>query len=351
MRGDGLPEFNNVTIEKCIAAIGKQTAQFENGVRSIEETIKAQKEGKQGLYNNVLNNLEHMAAPLDTTWGLAKTLYLGHRSLMPTKCYLTIHERAKRARATKFNSPEIYNLFKTEYNNKNQKMEEDRRVLKKYVTEGKLNGLELDSEKRAHLTQITTKIQTETNKFRNKVEAATKQFSHTIKDWTTLRDFPQHLLSLMAEDPRKPLKGPWKLNLQPHIYSNFMQYCPDPELRFNAWQAHVNRASGYFEKSLENSTHIEEIRFLRREQAKLLGYDTFADMSMETKMAGSVDNIKKTLGKLLERAFPAQSLEMENLNEFASERGFEGNFEMTSTVAPLWKIVKLHLGHLHLGVI
>ena len=34
-----LPEFNSITIEKCIAAIGKQTLEFEQGVKALETEI------------------------------------------------------------------------------------------------------------------------------------------------------------------------------------------------------------------------------------------------------------------------------------------------------------------------
>lgn len=286
LRSDGLPEFNNITIEKCIAAIGKQTVQFESGIKSIEASIKSADKPKN-VFNNVLNSLEQLAAPLDTTWGLSKALYLGNKSLMPTKCYMTIHERAKRARAAKFNSLDIYNLFKEENGLKNKHMDEEKRILKKYLVEGKLNGLELSAEERVQLNDIINRLGTECSKFKSKADTATKQFSHVIIDPTIVGDFPEHCKVLMAGESNA-LRGPWKVTLQPQISTPFLEYCPDSNLRWNVWQAQVQRASGYTDKALENSTHLEEIRFLRREQAKLLGYKNFAEMSMETKMAGTV---------------------------------------------------------------
>lgn len=56
---------------------------------------------------------------------------------------------------------------------------------------------------------------------------------------------------------------------------------------------------------------------------------------METKMAGNVQNVRNTLGKLLERALPAQQYELESLTEFASERGFDGNLNLWDV--PYWK--------------
>lgn len=89
-----------------------------------------------------------------------------------------------------------------------------------------------------------------------------------------------------------------------------MEYCPDRTLRWNAWNALVTRGSGYGEKQLRTSLHMEEIRFLRLNQANLLGFDTYAEMSMETKMAGSVQNVKLMLKELLEQAKPAQDREV-----------------------------------------
>lgn len=87
------------------------------------------------------------------------------------------------------------------------------------------------------------------------------------------------------------------------------------------------KASSQQEKSLENSTHIEKIRGLRKRQANLLGYESFADMSMQTKMVGSVDNLKQIFAKLLKFAGPAQSVELEKLQGFAQDSGCEYKLE------------------------
>lgn len=335
LRNDGLPEFSNITIENCVAAIGNQTVQFENGIRGVEDTLKKLGNNNTDVFDDVFNSLESLGTALDTTWGLAKTLYLGNRTLMPTKCYLTIHERAKRARAAKFNSALIYNFCKEEFKNVGNRTEEQQRMLMKFIVEGKLNGLELSNTHKAQLREISSKLATECGKFKGKVEIATKQFSYTIKDSSLMRDFPEDVLKTIAVDEKQPLGGPWKITLQPQIYSPFMKYCPDKDVRWNVWQANVQRASGFTEKSLENSTHIEEIRALRRDQAKILGYESYAHMSMETKMAGNIKNVKDTLNKLLDRAKLAQEKELTDLRKFAVERGFEGELQVWDI--PYWK--------------
>lgn len=322
LQNDGLPEFNNITIENCMAAVAKQTLDLEAGVKDIEKSL--QEQGSADIFKDVFQVLEEMVAPLDLTWGLSKTLYLGNSSLMPTTSYLAIHDRAKRARAAKFNSPIIYESVKQELQSENTHTDEENRVLKKFALEGKLNGLELSTTMKVRLKEYINKLTTERMQFKRKVDICTKQFSHIIKDPTVVRDFPLELLKSTASDPNKPLQGPWKVTLEPNIYLPIMEHCPEREIRWNVWQALVNRGSGYGDRDLSTGMHLEEIRFARRELAKLLGFETYADLSMETKMAENVENVSNMLNTLLERAKPAQDEELESLYEFALERGFKG---------------------------
>lgn len=94
-------------------------------------------------------------------------------------------------------------------------------------------------------------------------------------------------------------QGPWTITLNPSVATQFMQYCPMRELRWNLWQASNRRCSNDGEKALNTSTHIENLRSLRADQAKLLGYDSFVHMSMQTKMAGSIETVQSMIATLL----------------------------------------------------
>ena len=332
LRDDGLPEFNSITIEKCIGAIGQQAIDVEKGVKNLEDSLQKQ-EDAPNVIKDVLVPLEKIGAPLETTWGLAKTLYLGNKSLMPTKSYLTIHDRARRARGAKFNSLSIYDAL----NNADTKQltEEEKRLVSKYTLEGKLNGIEIEGSKKFELNEIVDKLGKERAKFRNKIEVAIKQFNHVINDPSLMMEFPPSLLQSLATDQSQPVKGPWKITLQPYVATNFLEYCPDRTLRWNLWQADNRKCSSYTDKSLENSTHLEVIRSLRSRQAKLLGYDTFMDMSMCTKMAQNVTNVRNTLTDLYHYARPAQEAEIKALEAFANDAGHKGPLDIFDV--PYWK--------------
>ncbi|KAF5288185.1 hypothetical protein FQA39_LY03953 [Lamprigera yunnana] len=326
---NGLPEFNNLTIENCMAAIGKQTLDFEVGVQNVEECI--QKNLVKDVFTNVLDPLENLAAPLDTTWGLSKTLYLGNSTLMPTKSYLAIHDRARKSRATKFHSPYIYKAV-NEAPTENRSAEQ-LRMLKKYQLEGKLNGLSLKDSDEAKLKNCLNKLSLEKSKFKLKTEMSTKLFRHEIDKPIVVRDFPKTLLSAMSSNRQR---GPWVVTLQPNVYMPFMENCGVRDLRWNTWLAMVGRGSTFRDSSYQTSSTLEEIRYLRRKQANLLGYATFADMSMETKMVGNIENLKNVLNVLLEYARPAQELELTSLYEFAMQRDFKDS-KIELWDVPYWR--------------
>lgn len=327
---NGLPEFNDLSIEKCIAAISKQSLEYENGVKQIEERTAECK----NAFKEVFQPLEKVDGPLELTWGMAKALYLGNSSLMPTKSYIKIHERAQKARASKFNSKPIFQAAVNEKNRMKNLTNEEQRLLDKYILEGRLNGLDVDGLKKERLNSVLVELQKEKHMFREKVNTATKLFSHVIENPEFVREFPESLLKAMSVQ-NKASKGPWKVTLQPHIYEPFMQHCPVREIRWNTWQAHTQRCSGYGNKDLETSTHLEKIRSLRREQASILGYESFIEMSMETKMAGSLENIYTHLDSLLEHARPMQDIELDLLQDYAKDRGFDNKLELWDI--PYWQ--------------
>lgn len=319
-----------------MAAVAKQTLDFEAGVKTIEENLGNNVGGD--VLRDVFVPLEELGAPLDLTWGVSKTLYLGNSSMMPTKSYLAIHERAKRARASKFNSLPIYGAVKNELsgNHKSKRSEEELRLLKKFKLEGKLNGLDLNETNRARLGEFLKKLAVEKEQLKHKVTVATGNFQHEINDVAIVRDFPVDLLKSLARNSDDYLNGPWKITLQPHIYKSVLEYCPVRDIRWNIWQAIVSRGSAYRLKELETSVHVEGIRTLRRNVAETLGYKTFADMSMETKMAGSKENVQNMLDTLLEHAKPSQDLEIANLFDFAKKNGFNGD-KIELWDVPYWR--------------
>lgn len=329
-----MPEFNNITIENCLAAIGRQALDVEKTVQTIEEEIN-KADGNVNVFDDVVKPLDEISVQLETTWGIAKALYLGNSSLMPTKSYIAINDRARKARFTKFVSAPIMNSMSAVRRQNAGLTEAEGRLLDKYLVECKLNGVHLDENKKSILTTTTSKLAQKRAQYQERVDLSTKKFSHTIDNYNIVKDFPLDLLQAISSNPVNPSKGPWQVKLEQRTYEKFLEHCSVRELRWNVWQAYTRRASAHRERQLSNSVAVEEIRQLRKIQAETLGYASFVDMSMETKMAGSLKNVQNLITDLLVSARPAQETELQKLAEYAAANGCQHSFEMYDV--PYWK--------------
>lgn len=361
INSDGLPKFDNLTVENCLANIGKQAGIVEKTVQNIATNIKNLQENNQeiNVVETIFNPLENVTTELETIWGIAKTLYLGNSSKMPTKYYLNIHERAKRARSSKFHNFIIYDCIKksteglslasttttTKPTTQAPKFQlYEKRLIDKYLLEGKLNGLSLSDDNTKILLNVLNDLSKERTIYKNKVNTSIQQFSHTINNYSLVRNFPSELLISLSTDANSPTKGPWKLTLRNQsVINEFLKYCPDRKERWNIWQANIRKSSNLIDKSLDNSTHIEIIRSLRHRQAELLGYKNYVEMSMQTKMIKNYDNCKQLFDTLKLHGKYAQEHEINQLQEYAIENNF--NYKLNLFDIPYWNRKYLKSNH------
>ncbi|XP_064092424.1 uncharacterized protein LOC135205590 [Macrobrachium nipponense] len=295
----------------------------------------AKRHDEDTSFQNIIEELDKLESPLNTSWGTVKTLFTVKNNEMNANMYLKIHERARKARAHKFISQPIYQACKSIYGREADLSETQQRVLRKYMLEARLNGIELPAEKSDLLATVLKKLEDHKSEFKKKVVESTNRFSYRIQDPSMVRDFPVELLEKMCQDRARCHQGPWDVSLHPDVYKVFLEYCPDTDIRRNTYRAHNMRASNHLSKDVNNSIHIEEIRSLRGDQARVLGYENFAQMSMETKMASSVDNVFSMITSLLAKARTAQEEEIASLQEFAGSRGFDTQLEAWDV--PYWR--------------
>ncbi|XP_059472173.1 uncharacterized protein LOC132194728 [Neocloeon triangulifer] len=316
------PSFDNVVGDQCVESFGKIVLEYETGFWKLEEGLKSV--GEEIKYEDVVDKLDELSLPLDAAWGVLKTFALVNSNFVSAENYSQVHDRARNAKSKRLHSKPIYEAFK-KIQETGKFNEEETRTVKKFVLEGRLNGLDLAPKEFQYYSNIIRQIGQERGSFFSKTRAATEAFRQIIGDSSMTRDFPRSLLAATAQDPSKPGQGPWTITLKNAVANPFMQYCPMRELRWNVWQASVRRCSNEGDRELNNSVHIEQLRSLRKDQSKLLGFDSFAAMSMETKMAGKLDTVRAMIATLLLKAKPAQEAELVNLLHFAQERGFEGD--------------------------
>ena len=120
-------------------------------------------------------------------------------------------------------------------------------------------------------------------------------------------------------EPPSPENGPWKITLDTAVYLPFMMHSRNRAARETLYRAYVTRASA---GETDNTPLIEQALALRRELANLIGYDTFADLSLSTKTAKTVAAVDDLVARLAAAARPAAGSEAAELLAFARAHGF-----------------------------
>ncbi len=188
-----------------------------------------------------------------------------------------------------------------------------RRVVELALRDFKLSGVELQGEARTSYAANSDKQSQVSQKFSENVLDATDQWSFVIDDVKRLDGVPQDTLDSIYDADAKR----WTLNLKMPCYLPVIQYAHDRELRRTLYHAYATRASEHGEAGFDNSDLIEEALSLRAEESQLLGFEHFADLRLQTRMADSAQEVMEFLRQLAKRAKPFAERDLTELKQFA----------------------------------
>lgn len=192
-----------------------------------------------------------------------------------------------------------------------------RRIVENNLRDYRLGGAELSPEKKARFAEIQEELAELEAKFSENLLDATNAFSEMITDQADLIGLPEDVLGAAEEAARSEGREGWKLTLHAPSYGPVMQYAENRSLRERLYRAHVTRASEFGGPELDNTPLIARELRLRKEKARLLGYESFARFSMVPKMADSPEAALAFLEDLAARALPHARRDYAELQEFA----------------------------------
>lgn len=197
-----------------------------------------------------------------------------------------------------------------------------RRTVENTLRDFRLAGVDLPTEKKRRYGEIKARLSELSNTFSNQLLDATQAWHLDLADESRLAGLPESALAtLRANAEAKGVAG-YRISLDFPSFFPVVTYADDRELRREVYTAFVTRASdqGPHAGQYDNAPLMEEILALRHELAELLGFATYADYSLETKMAESPAEAQAFLEDLARRAVPQAREEFAELEAFARER-------------------------------
>jgi oligopeptidase A len=198
-----------------------------------------------------------------------------------------------------------------------------KKVIENSLRDFRLGGAELSDTDKPRFAQIQDEQAALGKSFSDHVLDATDGFVHVVADIQDLAGLPEDAIAAAADQAeQKGLQG-WAFTLHFPSYYPVMQYSKNRRLRRLMYEAYVTRASElapqYANGKLEwdnTQNMIEQLR-LRDEEARMLGFANYADLSLATKMAGSVNEVDAFLSTFAAKSKPFAQKDWIELQEFA----------------------------------
>jgi oligopeptidase A len=314
--GQGLPPFDQIEPVHIVPAMTQLLGELETELTNLEQNLTP-------TWEKLVEPLTRIEERLSWSWGIIGHLMGVKNSPELRQAYETVQPQVVQFISRFSQSKPIYEAFSSLRQGESwpQLDEAQQRIVEATLRDAKLAGVGLEGEKKDRFNAIQLELAEITTKFSNNVLDATKAFKLKLTTPEDIAGLPASLLSLAAQTARADGEtnatteaGPWVITLDFPSYFPFMKYSDNRELREKLYKAYVSRADL---GELDNNPLIDRILKLRQEQAHLLGYSTYAEVSLARKMATSVDEIEKLLDNLRQVSYEAAKQDLEELKTFA----------------------------------
>jgi oligopeptidase A len=198
----------------------------------------------------------------------------------------------------------------------------EQQVIFNALRDFRLGGVTLTGPPRQRFREIMQQLAAQQAKFEQNVMDATDAFEHRETDRAALAGLPQFVLDRAAALAAERGFTGWCLRLDPPTYQTVLAHAESAALREKYYQAWVTRASdqGPHAGRWDNTALIEEILALRHEAAQLVGFKTFAEFSLATKMAESPQRVIEFLRDLAQRSRTVAREELAMLTDYAGRQ-------------------------------
>lgn len=193
-----------------------------------------------------------------------------------------------------------------------------KKIIDNAIRDFRLGGAELPAEKKERFAEIQEQQAALSTKFSENVLDATNDYELLITDAAQLVGLPDDVQQAAQTSAEKAGKSGYRFTLHFPSYFPILQYADNRALRETIYRANAAKASELGAKpEWDNTQNIIEILKLRDEEAKLLGYQNFAEVSLVPKMATAPQQVIQFLDDLAVRARPFAENDLAELKAFA----------------------------------
>jgi len=353
LAGEGLPDYSQITakqIEEHIPSLLKElSSRFNRLENQIEEELKSK---NSFTWDNLMTPLHEIGERLRWSWGV-----VGHLNGVCNSAELRDVYASQQPEIIRFynlvgQSKSLYKaLSKLNELNRNSLNNVQHRIIEAELLSMRQRGVGLESKKKEKFNSNSERLAELSTQFSNNVLDATKEWSLLLTNKCDLEGIPNRVLEVLANSAKNSKdysytigneptseKGPWLLGLDMPTYISIITYAKNRSLREQIYKAYISRASS---GRTNNKKIIEEILTLRGNQANLLGYKSWADVSLANKMAKDIHEVEALLEELRTASIIAARKEIKQLQQVAIKHKAEEGKQLKPWDINYWsEIVK-----------
>jgi oligopeptidase A len=299
---------------------------LENSPKEVEKLAKESLEKIEDLkkiedktYNSFVKPYMHIAEKFSEFTTPLFHIDSVKSSEITTKVYSDIIPIVSEYSTTISQDEEIFKIMKDIYDNqKNTLNNTQLKVLENELRDFKLGGCGLDDKNKNRLKEINLELSQLSHNFSKNLLDATNEYELIIENEEDVKEIPTSDLALAKQE--KDGKTVYKFTLQMPSYIAYMTYGTNRKLREELYKAYNTRAP-------QNSELIDKILVLKDEEAKILGFKNYAQLSLATKSAKDENDVVSFLMDIATKSKQAGNKELEELKAFAKEYGFDDQLQ------------------------
>jgi oligopeptidase A len=309
----GLPRFPDIKPESVTPAMDELIA--EN--RALVERVTA--DNTAATWDSFVAPLEDANERLSRAWGVVTHLNAVMNSTELREVYNANLPKITQYYAELAQNQRLYDRYKRIAADPAfpQFSVARKRVIEHELRDFKLGGAELPAEQKARFLAIQEEQASLSAKFQENLLDATNAEAFFLESAQDVQGIAEDALEAAREAAKKDEKPGWKFTLHAPSYLAVMQYADNRVLREKMYRAYATRAAEFGKPQWDNSSLIDRILALRAEEAKLLGYESFAHVSLVPKMARSPRDVLDFLEDLARRSKPFAERDFAELRDFA----------------------------------
>ena len=336
----GLPRFDAVTPEHVAPAI-RQLIDENRGL--IDRLVAAQ---TPATWDDFVQPMLDAGERLSRAWGVVGHLHSVNDVPPWREAYNALLPEVSSFHAELGQNLALFAKFKalSETAEFSKLSPARRRIVENDLRDFRLSGAELAEDQKPRFKEIQEELSALGAKFSENLLDATNAHAESITDEVDLAGLPEDAKAAASEAAAKDgdvaKRAGWKFTLHAPSYMPVLQFCDNRGLRERMYRAYATRASEFGKAEWDNGPLIGKILALRDEEARMLGYASYADVSLATKMADTPDQVAAFLRDMAKKARPFAQRDVDELRDFA---GAELGLDTLESWDIAWASEKLKL--------